>query len=915
MEGKKSFLRQRAIPTVKEGMSWRVYDSDGYTGKFFDNKQDAQNCASTLQDGRIAEPLKPVTDNPITLVRLKLREMDKYVMAHKTLQELVDRGIAQLVPAEVRPPKDCKKLDDRIGTVFGKPTISIKEAFDKHIMDGLNSVADALGISKERRATLRGKIWGYQQTGGNPEVVTRFAGPESVIAHEIGHAIDDRWNVHKSLFGGDRPKSDFIIDRQIAKLERENGSREAIESLQRQKTINKELRDLADLRFQGEAASLNFQRYVRKGSEKAAVMVEAYIHAPDKFREVAPTVYKWFENLIDKNQSLRGLKEIEPSLVLGTGQTERRIAGMLIRGNYYLPEPAARVINNYLAPGLRDKSAIFRGLLTTGNILNQVQLGLSAFHAGFTTLDAMVSKFALGTMKVSHGNVISGAADMVHGSIPFLAGVTNALRGNEVLKEWFNPGTGTPEIQQIVKGLMAAGGRARMDDFYRTQIAKNMMQAFRESGSAFMQGDILKGLGKGAAGLARSPFALNEILAKPVMEWLVPRQKLGVFADLMKWEMERNPNMTHEELRNTAGKIWDSVDNRMGQLVYDNMFWNKTVKDLGMASVRSLGWNLGTWREVGGGVIDTAKATRKVLTFQKPQMTYRMSYIVALPMVVGMLGAMTNYLMSGQTPQDLKDCFAPRTGRLDPNGSPERVWLPSYMKDLYHISTEPGRVAMNKLHPLFNTIAEMLTNKDYYGTQIRNEDDPKVQQALDVLKYIGKSFEPFAIRNIRRELDLTGGKAEPTALALPFIGITPAPMSVNQSPAERLLSQIQHEKIPVGARTKEEAERSSSLKSISRSVKIGDMETAAAGLSDMTGKGLLKTSDLKNISNRAAESPLLHGFKNLRDIEDAVRVWSKADNDERALLLPEMSKKLGGLKNTYPEKYIRVVESLTKSFR
>jgi hypothetical protein len=59
------------------------------------------------------------------------------------------------------------------------------------------------------------------------------------------------------------------------------------------------------------------------------------------------------------------------------------------------------------------------------------------------------------------------------------------------------------------------------------------------------------------------------------------------------------------------GKAWDSVDNRMGQVVYDNLFWRKSIKDIGMASVRSLGWNLGTFRELGGGALDFAKAGRE----------------------------------------------------------------------------------------------------------------------------------------------------------------------------------------------------------------------------------------------------------------------------------------------------------------
>ena len=77
------------------------------------------------------------------------------------------------------------------------------------------------------------------------------------------------------------------------------------------------------------------------------------------------------------------------------------------------------------------------------------------------------------------------------------------------------------------------------------------------------------------------------------MEEVVPRAKLGVAANMMQYEMGKNPFMDRTELRATARKVWDSTDNRLGQMVYDNLFWNKTVKDIALASVRSVGWNLG----------------------------------------------------------------------------------------------------------------------------------------------------------------------------------------------------------------------------------------------------------------------------------------------------------------------------------
>lgn len=67
----------------------------------------------------------------------------------------------------------------------------------------------------------------------------------------------------------------------------------------------------------------------------------------------------------------------------------------------------------------------------------------------------------------------------------------------------------------------------------------------------------------------RAPQALIEKLAQPIMSYIVPRQKLGVFADLARMEMDRlGPNASQDDVRKVMQKAWASVDNRMGQLVY-----------------------------------------------------------------------------------------------------------------------------------------------------------------------------------------------------------------------------------------------------------------------------------------------------------------------------------------------------------
>jgi hypothetical protein len=71
------------------------------------------------------------------------------------------------------------------------------------------------------------------------------------------------------------------------------------------------------------------------------------------------------------------------------------VQGLRIMGEHWAPEPVAKLMNNYLSPGLRG-NYLYDAYRQLGNTLNQFQLGFSGFHLGFTSLDAATSRVALG---------------------------------------------------------------------------------------------------------------------------------------------------------------------------------------------------------------------------------------------------------------------------------------------------------------------------------------------------------------------------------------------------------------------------------------------------------------------------------------------------------------------------------------
>lgn len=565
--------------------------------------------------------------------------------------------------------------------------------------------------------------------------------------------------------------------------------------------------------------------------------------------------------------------------------------GFRVTGHWLAPEKVATIFNRYLSPGLTTRFpttfGFYRG---SANLLNQFQLSLSGFHAGFTTLDVAVSRAALALNQLSRGEPLKAAKSAV--MAPFEP-IINVIRGDRFLRSALNPSL-HPELQPIVEALQMGGGRVRMEHFYRTGMTRKMVDSWRRGG---VTGRI--------AAVLRVPGAAVEQVTRPILEWLVPRQKLGLFSDMMKYELQRRPDMTAKDVRMVAGKIVDSLDNRLGQLTYDNLHWDNIAKDLGLASVRSVGWNVGTIREVGGGLYDLGKAATDIVRGRAPDLSYRAAYTIALPALVGTVGGITNYVLTGESPKDLTDLYFPRTGGIDPRGNPERVSLPSYMKDIYHYSKQPLQTILNKVHPIIGMIGDMLHNKDFYGTEIVHRGDDLGKQFFDALKYARTSVTPLAVRGMQRlsqerppgtGVDVPGLGVIPTTPKewLPQIGVVPAPTQVTMSPAQALASYYVGKRFP--SRSLEQAERGEVLKELTMRMREGEDVTDTAWKAFQEGK--ITRTQFRSM-RRPPKGQLESNFKRL-EYNDAKRVLAKATPEERQMLEPLMLKKWAARRKEHP---------------
>ena len=845
--------------------------------------------------------LEPISRNPVDLVMPKLAEMYENAGVHAALKELRKTGREKFVPSGMKTPRGWVDVPDRkYADVYGPPVTKIHEAYDEKMMSQLYKIGADLGISHERLVSLAGRrggssgTWGLS-TGG--KILTRFAGPESVVAHEIGHEIDRKYDLWKTItkdVEGVNWKGD--VTKTASQAERA--------------TIAKELRALADLRFEGKEEDVSdyYKKYVRKAPEKMAVLLESYIHAPEELKRVAPTVWSHFEEFIDAHPELKPLKDIKPGLVLGTAEAEKKLGGFPLLGKRVVPQAVADILENYTSKGLytnRYFGGPVRGFRAAGNVLNQVQLGVgSMFHGGFVTGESFFSALAnnfkdaygLAQGKKSMSDVTSG---LVH---TLTSPYSNFKRGREMAQAWLNEGTGTEQMQQFAKAYELGGGKLKMDYGLRTHQWDKML-------ADYYGGNHIKAA-------LRSPVAATEMLAAPIMNGLVPNFKMGVFSELASRIIEANPGKALEDLAPQFRQAVNRVDARLGQVGYDRLFINRTAKEVLQGLFRAPGWTGGSLVEIGGSLKDTVNfASEWAKTGKAPgELPDRVAYTLALLTGAAAINGALTYLFTGDSPKGM-DYWAFRTGGTDMSGRPERFVLPTYAKDIYAWATDPKHVALAKTHPLLSMIGETMRNSDYYGVKIRDKDEGAITQLGQLAKYGIKQFVPFWIRGVEKETERSGGlaKTSPAKILAAQVGVMPASAAYTKTPAEKEMDEIyQEEEKRIGGRTKAQSEKSDIERDIVHAFRSGRQAEAEQKIREATTAGKFSHRDIVTLRKRMRTEPLVYSFGKL-GAEEALRVWDKADEKERKILRPILMKKKNGLHNAAPERRQQLLPLFNKA--
>jgi hypothetical protein len=421
----------------------------------------------------------------------------------------------------------------------------------------------------------------------------------------------------------------------------------------------------------------------------------------------------------------------------------------------YAPENWARVYNNWLSRGFEtaggagEYGPVYNALRTGSNAATQALLSFSGYHA-FTMAEAsMATQFARVLEAMRSGNVAQAGRELV--KVPF-APISYAVQGKKLKDMYLGKTINiSPQDREIIDLITDAGGRmagTRHALDYQASQMGTYLNSFRRGKLAaefkeyadWVRGKPIRGSARVVAStIGRTMDQWNQ----PLFQHYIPAMKNGAaHGNLQQW-LQANPAATQAEKLAAARRIVDSVDNRFGEMIHDNLFWNKMAKQSAMLGMVSYSWNVGGWREIGGGLRDVARAS-----VGKGEWTPKANYVVSTALTWAMLNGIYQFLKTGEPPKDIQDLMAGRTGGVDAarGGAPERIIPPGIMKDVFAYYEHPVQELGNKVGPFPKLVTQTAMNSDWRGAPVfspRKGDQTIMQKVPDWLadyfRFVAKS--------------------------------------------------------------------------------------------------------------------------------------------------------------------------------
>lgn len=544
---------------------------------------------------------------------------------------------------------------------------------------------------------------------------------------------------------------------------------------------------------------------------------------------------------------------------------------------FYGEPDSINLINNHLDPGLSASptaGAAFRGLRAYSNFENMLHFGLSYRHAVTTGVNALAESFAEANSKMMRGEFGPALKEYATAGTLVGAPVRDYIQGAKFRKQLLKMNPVGSEGVELVDRYLMGGGRAGRDLMYRTDLGHKFRNLWAE-------GKIVRG------GLM-APLVPLEKMSNVVMNKVVPNIKLGAAYRRLELQMQKmGPNATRDDMRREARNITTHIDNIMGEIVYDNRFAPKIVKDIGQMIFQAPGWNWGSVSTVYNTLGDLIKSGPKALR-DSPHA----SYVLGLTMATAYIGAVTQLVMGQGWPKSFDDYMHPRDGSTDVNGNPGRVHTPNYISnDGFSFVHDPMGTVVNKLNSLISQAFELGSNKDWQGRRIAKPEHGFLERQLDRAKWYGKQQLPYSITQGLANEDQSG-ESGLSEWVLPQVGINKSPLWISESPAERLGSDIMAGK---GGFTSSEERDAAYKKEKQLASKLRQGKDIGDEVSKEVEEGRFGKADVQN-AYKSGLRKHIEILINRADMDEALAIYQKARPEEKELIKPYLYRKLRSLK-------------------
>lgn len=454
----------------------------------------------------------------------------------------------------------------------------------------------------------------------------------------------------------------------------------------------------------------------------------------------------------------------------------------------YAHPDAARVYNNWISKGLeadRTFGPTFKFLRTVKNATTQAKLSLSGFHAVTMANEAMISELSRAITTASRGQFKEAGKAFLRTPV---APVLKYAKGRAMTERMLKAGNPWEINEPVMRAFARSGQQIHQDDFFRTRGAGSFFQSLQRGSFGEDLTNALKKIGgaKSIPEFATHSFDLVgnvvQAVTAPLFEHIIPAMKVGTFGDEMGSWLQANPQASEEEIDRMAAKIGDSIDNRFGEMVQDNMFWHRNLQQIAQLALTSPSWDVGTAREILGGIKDIPESVKGLLTGKG--VTHRFSYVAALAAMTTLGAEIYQRLKTGQDISSPLDVAGPKTGGVTPHGEPERAWGPGYQKDVYAFTLNPegpGAELAAKRSGLAQTLGQLSTGKDWrelplvrpFGVPDTGDDEDSRISA--VAKYFADQVMPMSFEQQPKK----GTRIGPFER---FMGMRPAPAYIEERP-------------------------------------------------------------------------------------------------------------------------------------